>query len=545
MPTINRSDASHALTLPWVERVTQGFVFCDDMRVAVSLALAAGVNLIFSGPGGHAKSEFLETVFGAITGQETYVKSFGQGTGTEELFGGIDFDALNRAQGATLRYNPELSFLSHRIAVFEELFDAPSRVLTCLKDTLTARELRNGHQRHPMRTRVIAAATNHSPQEIAEGGPEIEALIQRFPIQLEVKWPHYDKAAFAQLFSAVLGREDAESGTTWTVVEALQQQAKNATVSSGVRSMMAQILVELIKDRVSVSPRTAIVALQLAKAAAVINGRDRVIPADLKVVAYLPGALRLRQRIDELIDELAGSIETEEKLDQAERQIADLVGRFNATSSVPELKQIAFEASSLAGDISLLRVTADQVGRRQTLFESAKSLATEADDAEGRMALNSAEDALRQLEERALLGQVSTVDDWKSFCGEISGLLAKLTGMSVGGQHAKERRDYLIRDARRLLQDSEEELKNAQLEAGVDENARRLDELDVEIQRLSRLLGRRHKTDQERHAILREVGEIESELGLMLVHSSLQASYDAVMSKVRVIRLNNAAMQRV
>ncbi|MGD8374003.1 MAG: AAA family ATPase [Candidatus Woesebacteria bacterium] len=217
----------HTLTLPWVEKATQGFVFCDDMRQAVSLAIAAGVNLIFSGPGGHAKSEFLAAVFEAISGQEPFIKSFGQGTGTEELFGGIDFDALNRPQGAALQYNPTHSFLDRRIAVLEELFDAPPRVLTALKDVLTAKELRNGHQRHPMLTRVIAAATNHSPQEIAEGGPEIEALIQRFPIQLEVKWSRYGKPEFAQLFATVIGRVGGEpQGVTWADVEALQQRSK-------------------------------------------------------------------------------------------------------------------------------------------------------------------------------------------------------------------------------------------------------------------------------------------------------------------------------
>ncbi|HEU5187569.1 MAG TPA: AAA family ATPase [Candidatus Saccharimonadales bacterium] len=543
MPTTIQPTSSHTLTLPWVERVTQGFVFCDDMRVAVSLALAAGVNLIFSGPGGHAKSEFLETVFGAITGQETYVKSFGQGTGTEELFGGLDFDALNRAEGATLRYNPERSFLNHHIAVFEELFDAPPRVLTSLKDTLTAKELRNGHQRHPMTTRVIAAATNRSPQEIAEGGPEIEALIQRFPIQLEVKWSQYDKAAFIQLFSAVLGREDVESGAAWTDIEGLQLRTKSMTVSSGMRSMLAQILVELRKDHVPVSPRTAMVALLLTQAVAAINGRDRVIPADLKAIAYLPGALRLRQRVDELIIELGDSIDTEEKLDQAQRDIAALVTRLNVSSSPEELQDIASEANNLASRISVLRASADQIGRRRTLFESAKSIAAEANDAEGRKALNDAEASMQQLQDNLM--QVNTLDQWRTFCGEIREFLAKLIALPVSGQHARERLNSLVNDAQALLQIADEELKKARLEASAGENGQRLEEIGVQIQRLARQLSRHNKTDQERASLLREVGEIESELSQMLVHTSLQTTYDAVMSKIRVIRLNNSRTHRV
>ena len=82
------------------------------------------------------------------------------------------------------------------------------------------------------------------------------------------------------------------------------------------------------------------------------------------------------------------------------------------------------------------------------------------------------------------------------------------------------------------------------MEASVDENAQRLEEIGNQIQWLARQLDRRNKTTQERQALLREVGEIESELSQMLVHTSLEASYDAAMSKIRVIH-HNSTMRRV
>jgi MoxR-like ATPase len=532
----SRTTPSHTLTLPWVTEVTQGFVFCDDMREAVSLALAAGVNLILSGPGGHAKSEFLEAVFRAIAGQETFVKSFGQGTSCEELFGGIDFDALNRDEGATLQYHPQLSFLNHPIAVFEELFDAPPRVVTSLKDTLTAKELRNGHQRHPMLTRVIAAATNHSPQEIAEGGPEIEALIQRFPIQLEVKWDNYSKEAFVQLFAAVIGREEAGApAVTWLDIETLQQKAKEATVSSGMRSLLAQVVVELIKDKVSISPRTAIMALQLAKAAAAINGRSRVVPADLKAIAYLPGAIHLRRRIDELIEELAGTLEAEEKLEQAEQELAGLVARFNATSSVVDLQQISSEADRLARSIQILRVSADQTGRRHTLVDSAMSLANEAGDAESALALNQFESTLQMLQEK--LGEASSIDEHRAFCASIRELVTGIIALTIRGMHAQDRNNRIINEAQALLHLAEEGLKEAEMEAGVDGNAQRLEKFSSDLTIINKRLDRA-RTSAEKRGPLMWLADIEAELSQMLVHASLQADFDAVMSKIRVIKIN-------
>lgn len=533
MSTTTQSASSHTLALPWVKHVTEGFVFCDDMRVAVSLALAAGVNLIFSGPGGHGKSEFLETVFGAIAGQETYVKSFGQGTSTEELFGGLDFDALNRTEGAALQFNPELSFLNFPIAIFEELFDAPPRVLTSLKDTLTARELRNGHQRYSMETRVIAAATNHSPQEIAEGGREIEALIQRFPIQLEVKWSAYDKGAFTKLFATVLDRGEAGSVTSWAEIEVLQQQAKAATVSSGIQSLMAQVLVELIKDKVSISPRTAMMALQLAKAAAAINGRQHVLPADLKAIAFLPGALHLRQRIDELIVELAGSIEAEEKLNQVEQELTRLVERFNTTDGTEELESLAIEADRLAASISVLRVSSDQLDRRRTLHRSATSLAVEARDSKSLAELNRLETTLMNLQGR--LGR-DTVAECKRVCSDIRHVIEDAMTLPTRGVHANDRVNKLINEAQALLQVADDELRKAQLEAGYDQHIQRLEEISTWIDQINRQLSK-SLSPQDRRELMGEVGTIESELSEMLVHPDLVSTRDALSSKIMVLRL--------
>src|SRR5690349_6226201 len=103
---------SHTLTLPWVEQATQGFVNAVAMRQAFSLALTSGLGLIFSGPGGHAKSEFVMAALGAIGDIEPYVKSLSMGTTVEDLYGGIDMDALHRQTGAAIQYQPERSFLA-------------------------------------------------------------------------------------------------------------------------------------------------------------------------------------------------------------------------------------------------------------------------------------------------------------------------------------------------------------------------------------------------------------------------------------------------
>ena len=328
MQNPSTTDSSeHTLTLPWVKCATDQFVFADEMRRAFSLALVAGVNLIFSGPGGHAKSEFLAAAMGAISDATPYVKSFGQGTSSEELYGGIDLDAMNGRDGqkATFRYNAGESFLTAPLAVFEELFDAPPRVLTSLKDTLTARELRNGTQRHPMKTTMIAAATNHSPQEIAEGGPEIAALVERFPVQLEVKWDDYTEDAYMKMFGAVLSNEPSElTNVNWEDVAAMQKRVADVQITKSMQRILARVLVDLRQDKVIVSPRTAMLAVRLTRAAAIINGRDRVVADDIGAIVFLPGVHRMKSRVYELISEYARTIVDEEAMDNLAQRVDDL-----------------------------------------------------------------------------------------------------------------------------------------------------------------------------------------------------------------------------
>ena len=72
-------------------------------------------------------------------------------------------------------------------------------MLLSLKDVLTAREMRNGYQRYPMKTRCVVALTNKEPNEISALGPSAHALIERFPLQLNLKWDSYDLSGFQRL----------------------------------------------------------------------------------------------------------------------------------------------------------------------------------------------------------------------------------------------------------------------------------------------------------------------------------------------------------
>jgi MoxR-like ATPase len=366
------STAGHTLTLPWVAAATSQFINAKRMREVFSLALVSGKNFLFSGPGGHAKSEFLNAGYSAIEDVKPFVKSLGQGTSMEDLFGGINLDKLKAPKNATLEYDTERSFMPHRIVVFEEMFDAPGRVLMALKDVLTARELRNGDQRVPLVTRVIAAATNMSPTDLAASDRSVAALVERFPLQLEVKWSSYTEDDFLELFDVEVCDENKPS-ITWAEIEQMQEKARSVEVGSIVKKILAYVLAELrTKHKVTISPRTAMMAMQLVSAAAVINGRDKAVADDVRVVQYLPGCQEKLTEILEMIERKQVEAQIEAQAIQVfqefefELEMAKLL--INEAHTIKELEDLQKEIQGHKSRLESTKITANLMNRRSFLL---------------------------------------------------------------------------------------------------------------------------------------------------------------------------------
>jgi MoxR-like ATPase len=335
---------AHTLTLPWVAAATAGFMYAEEMREVVSLALAAGENFVFSGPGGHGKSEFLNSVFATIKDIDPLVKSLGQGTTPEELFGGIDFKKFDAER--VMDFATKRSFMVHEVAVFEEMFDAPERVLMFLKDVLTAKKLRNGDQRVELVNRVLAAATNMSPTEIASANRSVAALIERFPLQWEVKWPSYTEADFVQLFS--MEEPDDKPIITWAEIEEMQKKTETVKVGSMVMQILGHVCAELRKEKVTISPRTGKKALQLVKAAAVINGRNVAVPEDIRVMKYLPGCQDFFETICKMIEEKKAELMVAEIISDLQIELEMIEVMIDSATTIAELEGCQKDLQNIA-----------------------------------------------------------------------------------------------------------------------------------------------------------------------------------------------------
>jgi MoxR-like ATPase len=129
----------------------------------------------------------------------------GTGMTTDRLFGGFDLKTFN--ESGRMEYLVENSFMNHEYVIFEELFDAPDFILEQLKDILSAKVFRNGSQVFPLKTRIILCATNKTRDEFAKNN-SLKALMERFPLEHNVKWNTHNREDYELLLTTKLGFAD-------------------------------------------------------------------------------------------------------------------------------------------------------------------------------------------------------------------------------------------------------------------------------------------------------------------------------------------------
>ncbi|KKQ93035.1 MAG: hypothetical protein UT66_C0006G0002 [candidate division CPR2 bacterium GW2011_GWC1_39_9] len=338
--------------------LSANFVFTDEIARVFSLAFAGRKNCIVFGPGGHAKSEMIMKVVQELgLEDETFIQSFGEGMDESRLYGGLNFRKLEEEK--VLEYYPERSFLNYRIAVFEELFDAPASVLLALKDTLTAGELRNGAQRFKKRTEVIIVPTNKEPGEISELGASAHALIERFPLQLNLRWKDYAAKSYLAMFEKVAGR-------------------LGGPVLNGFKAVLAEILAKATSEGNFVSPRTAVHAFQVCQASASMRGANEVQKQDLTDLRFLPGLEGLAETIQGELDAAMKRAAAEKNLVAAEQKLRELLGELGQAATPIKALQVAKKFVNFEDEVSSLKVTDGLSERRKQIRETVAQKISEA-----------------------------------------------------------------------------------------------------------------------------------------------------------------------
>ena len=325
------------------------FVGMGHVIHALDMAFASEKNILLHGPAGHGKSTIVEAYLEEVSlRDQAFIQQFGEGMDEARIYGGLDLKKLE-TDGVFI-YNTDRSFLPHRVAVFEELFDAPPIVLMSLKDTLTAGALRNGAQQVEMKTRVIIGITNRHPDEISDMGPAAHAITERFPLQVEVKWEKYEEADYAEMLRAVFGQEEHERGIlTDEVIADLSGLLEN--VSAGTAQ--------------PVSPRTAVHAAELLAASAMTREDGTVTDQDLEALRYIDG---IGPKLDDAIseaEEKRALAQASANLDRITAEVAELEQAVNSIADENDCKHMLKRCASLSSELATLVVQDADTNRKE------------------------------------------------------------------------------------------------------------------------------------------------------------------------------------
>jgi hypothetical protein len=319
------------------QKMSKRFAYSEEVASCLFTSYKSEEHVVLYGPGGHGKSEMSLEFFDSL-GIKPFVQALGPGTTVEQLLGGMDMKLFNKT--GEIQYLVENSFMNHEYVIFEEAFDAPVYVLTILKDILTSRELRNGHQVFPIKTKMIVICTNHSRSVIADD-LSIKALMERFPLELEVKWQSYHEANYQTMFNIVFG-----SSTT----------VKDYNVIS-------KLCGTLYSEGTTISPRTAV---KMAKIYSTVGAAGLKFFADVPKSAYEELA-----KIEESSRKDAESLQV---ITSFEEDIKNFNDTFNSTTDPVDMLKLSKRLGKHKKALQSLVITETYYEHRDVLIQRCDEL---------------------------------------------------------------------------------------------------------------------------------------------------------------------------
>jgi MoxR-like ATPase len=254
------------------------FIERDELVDGALVAVLSKQHMLMLGPPGTAKSMLAKEVCRRIGGTVYFEWLLTKFTTPEEIFGPVSLPALEqgRYERVTAGKLPEAE-----VAFLDEIFKANSAILNALLTLLNERQFHQGSSVRSVPLESLLAASNEMPEE-----DELGALYDRFLLRYTVGYIEQDHR-----FARLLRLED-ESPARCTALapaelDALQASAAAVTIPDEIIEDIIAIRRELNTQGVIASDRRYRQALTVLKAAALLDGRDRVLPRDLAWLEHL------------------------------------------------------------------------------------------------------------------------------------------------------------------------------------------------------------------------------------------------------------------
>ena len=250
------------------------------------IALVAQGHVLLEGPPGTAKT-FLAQCFAAATGLD-----FGRIQFTPDLLPG-DILGSNLFNFQTSQFTLTHGPIFHELLLADEINRTPPKTQAALLEAMQERRVTLDGETHALSDRFMVVATQN-PIESQGVYPLPEAQLDRFLFKLLVPYPSpEEEAAIVRRFGERGGPQHPSDFGIATVADAptlaaAQEAVHGVTLADEVVDY-AVALVRATRDSRDIasgaSPRAAVLLARAARARAALQGRDYVLPDDIKALA--------------------------------------------------------------------------------------------------------------------------------------------------------------------------------------------------------------------------------------------------------------------
>ncbi len=255
-------------------------------------ALLARGHVLLEGVPGVAKTLLVRVVAGACG------VHFGRIQFTPDLMP-ADITGTSVLRGSDGRFEFRPGPLFADILLADEINRAPAKTQAALLEAMQEKQVTVDGIRHDLGQRFTVVATQN-PVEFEGTYPLPEAQLDRFLVKVRVGYPAAaDELAMLQAHARGDDPERALSGDAAAItaeqLDALRAATDRVTIAPEVVAYIAAVVRATREDpslALGASPRASVALLRVARAAAMLAGRDFVTPDDVK--GFAPAALRHR-----------------------------------------------------------------------------------------------------------------------------------------------------------------------------------------------------------------------------------------------------------
>lgn len=301
------------------EEVAKAIVGQDDTVEHLLVALISQGHVLLEGPPGTAKT-FLAQCFAASLGLD-----FGRIQFTPDLLPG-DIVGSNLFNFQTSQFTLTRGPIFCELLLADEINRTPPKTQAALLEAMQERRVTLDGETHSLPDRFMVVATQN-PIENQGVYPLPEAQLDRFLFKLLVSYPSADEEArIVTRFGERQGPQRPADFGIGAVTEAAKLAEASAAISAvTVADDITQYVVRLIRATrenaeisSGASPRAAVLLANAARARAALQGRDYVIPDDVKALSTAvlrhrlmlsPAAEIEGREIEALVSEMVESTE--------------------------------------------------------------------------------------------------------------------------------------------------------------------------------------------------------------------------------------------